>query len=487
MTVLTTITAYKTEKLNRKQYNIKFMRRQMTITNNKQLDIQAEGDVNISTNRMRWIEGFHSGKTREMLEADARYYVHQSLSTPCLNVLESCEGSWITDAEGRRFLDFHGNCVHQAGYANPRVIQAVKDQLDQMCFCPRRYTNEPAIRLAKKLADIAPGNLNRVLFAPGGTLVNGMAVKLARAATGRHKVVSMWDSFHGASLDMISIGGEALFRQNIGPLMTGTEHVPPPYCYRCVWDCEPDNCTLKCADYIEYVMEKERDIACVIGETIRSTSIIMPKGYWKRVREICDKYGALLILDEIPNWLGRTGKMFTCMNYDVVPDIITVGKGLGGGIFPFAAMICREDLNILPDRSLGHYTHEKNPVACAAAYETIAVIEEENLIENARVMGRYMLEQLNGLYDKYEMVGAVRGIGLMAGIEVVRDRKTKARAVEETDRLMYYALDKGLNFKTTMRNIITLTPPLSVTKDEIDFAVNALGECFAEIQAPAIK
>ncbi len=450
------------------------------LDNRKDFAVESEGDINITPARRAWADNTHDGETREWLAEDETYFLRQSLSTPCLNVLEHCEGTNITDSCGRQYLDFHGNCVHQVGFSHPRVVAAIKDQLDKLSFCTRRYTNKPSVQLAKKLSEIAPGDLNKVLLGPGGTVVNGMAMKLARAVTGRYKMISLWDSFHGASLDMISVSGESLFRENAGPLLPGVEHAPPPNCYRCLWDCK-DNCTLKCADYIEYILEKERDVAAVIAETIRSTSIIPPAGYWKKVRAACDKYGALLILDEIPNSLGRTGKMFTCENYDVVPDIVTLGKGLGGGIFPLAAMIVREKYDILPDRALGHYTHEKNPVACRAALETISIIEEENMVERAVEMGAYFMDKLRELERINEIIGAVRGLGLMIGMELVKDRQTREPAHQETEQIMYAALSRGLNFKITMGNIITLTPPLIVTPAEIDEAVEILVDCLKEL------
>ncbi|TMI92807.1 MAG: aminotransferase class III-fold pyridoxal phosphate-dependent enzyme, partial [Bacillati bacterium ANGP1] len=220
--------------------------------------LRSEGDLNISPRRARWQAAVLDAETRALLEEDARYFLHQSLSTPCLNALSGCGGTAIEDLQGRRYLDFHGNYVHQVGFANPAVIAAIKAQLDRLPFCTRRYTNRPAVALAKKLAALAPGDLNKVLFCPSGTGAIGIALKLARAATGRHKTVSMWDAFHGASLDAISVGGEEIFRGGIGPLLPGTEHVPPPDPYRCVWDCHRrGGCDLKCADYIEYVLGKE--------------------------------------------------------------------------------------------------------------------------------------------------------------------------------------------------------------------------------------
>ncbi|MHC4166106.1 MAG: (R)-1-hydroxy-2-aminoethylphosphonate ammonia-lyase [Planctomycetota bacterium] len=444
--------------------------------------LRSEGDLNISPRREAWSKEHIDAETQRWLDLDARYFLHQSLSTPCLNVLAGCRSVNLEDVQGRSIMDFHGNNVHQIGFANSRVIDAVKDQMEKLAFCTRRYTNIPAIKLAEKLAQLAPGDLNKVLFAPAGTAAIGMALKLARMATGRFKTISMWDSFHGASLDAISIGGEAIFRRDAGPLLPGAEHVPPPDCYRCIWGCEQDNCTLKCADYVEYVLDKEGDVAAVIAETVRSTSVIPPVGYWQRIRAACDKHGALLILDEIPHCLGRTGKMFTCQHFDVVPDMLVIGKGLGGGIFPLAALIARSDLDIMPDRALGHYTHEKNPVACAAAMATIECLEDDNLPANAENVGAHALNRMREMMRRHEIIGAVRGLGLLMGMELVKDRQTKEPAVDEAEQVMYGALAKGLNFKVTMGNIITLTPPLTITEKEMDKALDILDECLGDVE-----
>ena len=413
-----------------------------------------------------------------LLEMDSKYFLHQSLSTPCLNVMESCKGASFIDHQGQSYLDFHGNNVHQVGFGNPEVIDAITRQMAELSFCTRRYTNKPAIDLAKKLVDLAPGDLNRVLFAPAGTLAIGMALKLARVKTGRFKTISMWDSFHGASLDAISVGGEAIFRSEIGPLIPGAEHVPPPDAQNCIWGCE-GVCNLKCADYIEYVLEKEGDVAAVIAETVRSTPFIPPKEYWKKVRAACDRHGALLILDEIPHCLGRTGTMFTFEHYGIVPDMVVIGKSLGGGVFPLAALIAREGLNVMKDRALGHYTHEKNPVACAAALAAISYIEREHLLDYVTQIGQYTMEGLRKLQQKYKLVKDVRGIGLLIGVELA-DVDGK-KAVDEAESIMYKALERGLNFKLTMGNILTLTPALTITYEEMDKALAILDDCFREV------
>jgi len=231
---------------------------------------RAEGDINLSPRRRQWSEQHLDDATQAILDEDAELFLHQSLSTPCLNALQGSEGIYLEDTQGRKIMDFHGNSVHQVGHGHPRVIEAIKAQLDVLPFCPRRYTNQVVIDLARRLVELAPGDLDKLLFAPGGTSAIGMALKLARYATGRHKTVSMWDSFHGASLDAISIGGEALFRKDVGPLLPGTEHIPPPTRGRCLFNCEDDQHS-GCIDYLDYVLGMQGDVAALIAEPMRWT------------------------------------------------------------------------------------------------------------------------------------------------------------------------------------------------------------------------
>jgi 4-aminobutyrate aminotransferase len=442
---------------------------------------QSEGDSNRTNLRQQWHAECLSDETRNLLAEDEAHFIRQSLSTPCLNVLSRCDGAWIEDVEGRRYLDFHGNNVHQVGFGHPKVIKAITEQMQELSFCTRRYTNLPAIRLAAKLASLAPGDLNRVLLAPAGTVAIGMALKLARAATGRFKTISLWDSFHGASLDAISIGGETMFRNGAGPLLPGTEHAPPPDPVHCPFRCGAQ-CNLRCADYIAYMLEKEGDVAAVIAETVRSTPYVPPVDYWKTVRAACDKHGALLILDEIPHALGRTGRMFTFEHYGIIPDMVVIGKGLGGGIFPLAALIAKEELDIGSERALGHYTHEKNPVACAAALAAIEVIED-GILTHVEEVGLYTLNALRKFEDKHPLVRDARGLGLLIGIELGDIHEMTA--AEAAERIMYGALRKGMNFKVTMGTILTLTPALIITKEEMDQAINILDEELSAVEAIA--
>ena len=427
-------------------------------------DLASEGDVNLSGKRKAWQERTLDDAARALLAEDARHFLHQSLSTPCLDALKSASGIWLETVDGRRIMDFHGNSVHQLGHGHPRVVDAVKRALDTLPFSPRRYTNEYAVALAKRLAELS--RLEKVLFAPGGAEAIGMALKLARLATGRHKTISMWDSFHGASLDAISIGGEALFRSGIGPLLPGTEHVQPCDPRHCNFGCG-GACSTRCADYVEYVLAKEEDVAAVVVETVRSTDVqVPPRDYYRKLRAACDRHGALLVLDEIPVCLGRTGTMFAFEPYGIVPDMVVLGKGLGGGVFPMAALVARAGLDVAAERALGHYTHEKSPVGCAAALAALQVIEEEKLLLRSRTLGERALARLREM--KHKSIVEVRGIGLLLAIEL-----SDGEIAEEA---LYRCLSRGLSFKVGQGNVLVLAPPLVISEPDLDRALDIVDE-----------
>ncbi|BBH22260.1 aspartate aminotransferase family protein [Paenibacillus baekrokdamisoli] len=442
---------------------------------------RTEGDVNLSSERGQWQEANLSPATMEVLEEDSRYFLHQSMSTPCLNVITNAEGIYLEDMDGNKYMDFHGNSVHQVGYKNRDVVDAVKKQLDEMPFLPRRYTSPIVIELARKLAQLAPGDLNKVLFTPGGTSAIGLAMKLVRKATGKFKTVSTWDSFHGASLDAISVGGEGVFRNEMGPLLAGAEHMLPFNSYRSILG-EGDDSGMKGLDYLAYMLEREGDIGAVIMEPIRSTDVqIPPKAYFKRLRQLCDQFGVLLVLDEIPTAFGRTGKMFVHEHYDIVPDIVVIGKGFGGGIFPMAGIIVREGLDVAQDISLGHYTHEKSSVGSAAALATIAYIENNGLLEHAAQMGVFLKQRLTEMMHKHVIIGDVRVIGMLAAIELVTDRQTKEKAVEAAEKVMYLCMKRGLSFKVSGGNVLTLVPPLITTQEQLEQALNMIELALEEV------
>ncbi|HDM8197833.1 aspartate aminotransferase family protein [Vibrio sp. Vb5029] len=449
--------------------------------NIKPTHFRSEGDVNTTPARQAWNASMDDERTQALLKRDSEVFLHQAMSTPCLDTLEAAEGIYIQDATGKKYMDFHGNNVHQLGYGHPHVIKRVQEQIAKLPFSPRRFTNETAIECAEKLTQICGGELNRVLFAPGGTSAVGMALKLARHITGNYKVVSLWDSFHGASLDAISVGGEACFRQGMGPLMAGVERIPPAVSYRGAFPVA-DGSDVHYADYLEYVIEKEGGVGAFIAEAVRNTDVQVPsKAYWKRIREICDKHNVMLIIDDIPNGMGRSGEWFTYQAYDIEPDMLCIGKGLGGGLVPIAAMVTKDKYNTAEQISMGHYTHEKSPIGCAAALATMEAIEQDGLLNKAKADSQFMREKLLEMKAKYPVIGDVRGIGMLWGIELVTDHESKARAYDEAEAVLYQCLNNGVSFKVSQGNVIQLSPPLIITREQLTEALAIFEEAIAKV------
>ncbi|MCL4745273.1 MAG: aspartate aminotransferase family protein [Burkholderiaceae bacterium] len=453
---------------------------------------QSEGDVNYTPRRSAWQRDNLDAPTRALLARDSAAFLHQSVSTPCLSAIRRAEGIYIEDVGGRRYMDFHGNNVHHVGYAHPHVVASIKAQLDALSFAPRRFASERAVELAEALStqfQRLTGAAGRALFTTGGSDAVEVAIKLARVATGRFKTLSFWDSFHGAGFGASSVGGESLFRHGsaVGPLLAGTEHVAPFGCYRCPYGHPVDaqghphlaQCRLACASMVKYVLEREGDVAAVVAEPARAVPYIPPPGYWQAVREACNAHGTLLIFDEIPTGLGKTGRFFAAEHDGAQPDIVVLGKALGGGVLPIAACIAREDLNLAGAYAFGHYTHEKNPVTASAALATLEVIEREGLVENATRVGGHALARLHEMKRRHPAIGDVRGRGLLLGIELVSDREAKTPAADLAEQVLYRALSRGLSFKTTMGNVLTLTPPLVTTVAQMDAALDILDECLA--------
>jgi len=434
----------------------------------------SEGDVNVSPARAAWRASL-SAKARAALDEDERYFLRQSLSTPCLTEIARAEGAWLTDIDGRRILDFHGNSVHQLGHGHPKVVEAIRREMATLPFCTRRYANPTATALARRLVETAPAGLDKVLLAPSGSAAISMALKLARYATGRHKTLSFWDSFHGANLDAIGVGGESLFRRGLGPMTPGAEHLPPlDLARRFFGDDRPFD---RLADFIDYALDVQGDVAALIAEPLRWTTVAPPSAdFWPRVHASCAKHGTLLVFDEIPSGLARPGAMYACERLGATPDILVIGKGLGGGIMPLAAIIARAELDCAPEAALGHYTHEKSPVASAAALATLAAIEDEGLIVRARELERRGLARLAGLQAKHKRIAEVRVFGAYFGVEI-----GGPDAAAYADRLMYACLARGLSFKVGGARVVTLCPPLTIGFDDFDLAFDTLGSAMSDL------
>jgi 4-aminobutyrate aminotransferase len=444
-------------------------------------DKREQGDINTTVERQKYWERNITGETKKWFDEDCKYFLKQNLSTPVLNVLGKAYGPYIEDLNGKRYLDMHGNGVHNAGFNNPKVIEAVKKQMDeQMTFCPRRYTNIPAINLAKKLAETTPDGLCKSLFAPGGSEAIEMALSLAKQVTGNYKTISFWDSYHGTGFAAASVSGEELFHGGLGPMVPGAFHVEFPNYYRNPWNFKTEEeVDAECIRQMKLILEKEPDVAAILGEPVSATPVVPSVNFWQQVKALCEEHGALLIFDEIIEGFGRTGTMFACEQF-VTPDVLVLGKSLGGGLVPFAGIVTHEKYDTLPHRSIGHYTHEKNALCSAAALAEIEYIEEHKLAEHAAQLGAYTLQKLNGMKEKYEIIGNVAGKGMHIGIDLVRNRDTKEKAVEEAERILFRCMERGLAFKTIEGSVITLRPSLVITQEQMDEVLAILEEGIAE-------
>ncbi|MBA8989529.1 4-aminobutyrate aminotransferase [Curtobacterium pusillum] len=439
----------------------------------------SESDTNRSERRRRW-DADRSRTDRTLLDRDAAVFLKQSVSTPCLTSIVSAEGSWLVGTDGTRYLDLHGNSAHQIGYGHPRLVAALREQLAALPFVPRRFTSEVSAEFAEALVQHAPDGLDRVLLTTGGSDAIELALKIARVATGRHKTLSFWDSFHGAGFGASSVGGEQLFRSGpLSPLLPGAEHVPPFGCHGDHFGPghradEPHvpSCGVALARLVDYTLRVQGDVAAVVAEPMRAVPTPAPPGFWQAVRASSDATGTLLVFDEIPTGLGRTGAFSASEHEGVVPDLLVWGKGLGGAAVPVAAVLARAELDVAGDWALGHYTHEKNPLMARAGLTTMAIIDDEQLVERARAAGAAFEEGLRSIGRDHDVVADVRGRGLFLGMEL--------HDADTAEAVLYACMRRGLSFKTTMGKVLTLAPPLTVTDDELTFALETLAVAFRE-------
>ncbi|MGN6437371.1 MAG: (R)-1-hydroxy-2-aminoethylphosphonate ammonia-lyase [Agriterribacter sp.] len=441
-----------------------------------------QGDNNSSELRKLYNQSLDDD-TQYWIKEDAKYFLHQALSTPVMNVLSKTEGAYIYDLNGKKYLDLHGNGVHNAGFSNPEVIAAVIKQLQEhLAFTPRRYTNVPAVQLAKKLVAVTPKGLDRVLFCPGGSEAIEMAIALAKQVTGRWKTISYWDSYHGNGFQASTVGGEEHFTNGQGPMVPGAFHVEFPNYYRNPWGFFTDQKQVD-DEYIRQItniLKRNPDVAALIAEPISATPVVPSEYYWQQVRKICDDYGILLIFDEIIEGFGRTGKWFASEHF-VTPDVLVLGKSLGGGVVPLAGIVTREKYNVLQHRSIGHFTHEKNPLSCAAGLAAINYIEKNQLVQNAEQLGAYLIEQLQQLQQQYPIIGNIAGRGFHLGIDLVKDPVSKERANDAAEAIMYHCLQQGVALKVIEGNILTMRPSLVITKNDCDWIISAISSAIEQL------
>jgi len=398
------------------------------------------------------------------------------------------EGAMIEDVDGNRFLDFNaGIAVASTGHCHPKVVEAIEAQSKRLIHMSGTdFYYENMVQLAEKLASLAPGaGPHRVYFGNSGTEATEAAMKLARYHTGRDKFIAFAGSFHGRTMGSLSLtGSKVVQRKGFGPLVPGVYHAQFPDPYRRPEGVSADDHAIGCVRFIEDELFRTivpaEEVAAIVVEPIQGEGgyLVPPKVFLQELRRLADRHGILLIFDEVQCGMGRTGKMWAADHFGVAPDIFTTAKGIASGL-PLSAMIARAEIMNWPPGAHAS-TFGGNPVAVAAAIATIELLENE-LIANAARIGGHILDRLRDWPQRFPHVGDVRGLGLMIGFELVRDRMTKERAPELRDRIQEMAFERGLLVLGAGRNSMRLCPPLVITRDQADFAVDTLEECLKKV------
>lgn len=414
-------------------------------------------------------------------------------------------GVWIETSDGKNLLDASGGAVVvNVGHGRESIAQAVADQILKAHYAhPTMFSNPVVEELAAKLAGYAPAGIGRFYFMTSGSESVETAIKLARQVhlargdESRFRLISRWKSYHGLSLGALSAMGRTTFRQPYAPMLTEVVHIPPPYCYRCSFGLTHPECGLRCALALEETILNlgAEIVSAFLGETISGATLAIcppPEGYWPLIREICDKYGVLLIHDEVMVGVGRTGKFFASGHFDTAPDIVTLGKGLSGGTMALSAVGLQSELyeTVKAGGFVHGGTYSHHPVGAAAGLATLNIIEEEGLIERAAIQGEYLGQALNRALGEHPNVGRISGRGMLWGIELVQDRETREpfpRSDKLTERLWRKIFDNGVLVYKSMGlagkdgDGLVLAPPFIITEEQIDLAVSTIAKSLSEL------
>ena len=404
-------------------------------------------------------------------------------------VMERGEGCQVWDVEGRRYLDLTaGIAVTSTGHSHPKVVKAIQDQAARFIHMSGTDFYYPEqIKLAERLAAAAPieGDA-KVFFTNSGAESVEAAFKLSRWSQGRPRMLAYLGAFHGRTMGAVSLGSsKAIHSQGFSPLVPGVTHIPYPYCYRCPFHCEYPSCELQCVDYIEKEifahLVPATEVAALFAEPIQGEGgyIVPPEGYFPKLKALLDKYGILLVADEVQSGMGRTGKLFAMEHMGVSPDIIASAKGIASGM-PLGAIIARADVMTWPPGAHAS-TFGGNPVSCAAALATLDLLEE-GFIDNAAKVGAWFKERLIEMADKHPAMGDVRGLGLMVGVEMVMDKQTREPAPELRNAIVMEAFEQGLLLLGCGANTLRFMPPLNVSQETLEEALAILEKVQTKIE-----
>jgi 4-aminobutyrate aminotransferase len=426
-------------------------------------------------------------KARALIERDGKV-VSTSYTRDYPLVMARGEGAYVEDVDGNVFLDCTaGIAVASTGHSHPDVVRAICDQAGRFLHMSGTdFYYEPQVALGEALSAIAPmDGPHRSFFGNSGTEANEAALKLAKYATRRHNVIAFLGSFHGRSMGSLSLTASKLTqRRGFGPMVPGTFHAPYANCYRCPVSLKPESCAAECLRFIEEQLfvhlVSPDEVAAVMVEPIQGEGgyVVPPSVFLQRLREITTRHGIVLIVDEVQSGMGRTGRMFAIEHANVKPDVVTMAKGIASGL-PLGVATAPSSLMSWPPGTHAS-TFGGNPVACAASLETLRLLRE-GLVRNAEVVGEHMMQRAKALMDKHPIVGDVRGRGLMIGIELVRDRQTKERATTERDAVVRQAFSRGLLLLGAGANAIRMSPPLVLTKQQADTAIEILDQSLTAV------
>jgi 4-aminobutyrate aminotransferase len=423
-------------------------------------------------------------KARAIIERDGQV-ISPSYTRSYPLVAERGEGAIVEDPDGNRFLDFAaGIAVVATGHCHPQVVKAIQEQAAKLIHMSGTdFYYENIVALAEKLASLvsAGGSPRRVYFGNSGTEAIEAAIKLTRYQSGRGQFVAFVGAFHGRTMGSLALtASKSTQQKGFFPVMPGAHHMPYAYCYRCPYGKEPDSCAVECVTAIETELFRTsvapQDVAAIFVEPIQGEGgyVVPPRKFFDELRRLADRHGILLVADEVQSGMGRTGKMFASEHFGLQPDVMALAKGIASGL-PLGAMVARAELMNWPPGAHAS-TFGGNPVAVAASLATIELLEQE-LVDNAARVGAHLMGRLRDLPQRFPMVGDVRGLGLMIGIELVRDQATKERAGDLRDRAVQMCFERGLLVLGAGPNTIRLCPPLVITKDQADFAAQTIEEC----------
>ncbi len=433
------------------------------------------------------------GPEAQALVARSIQAVSPSLPRAYPLAVKRAQGVMVEDVDGNRFLDCAaGIAVCSTGHCHPRVVQAIQEQAARLVhICGADYYDPMYISFAERLSAMLPGNNhNKVFLGNSGAEAVEAALKLARYHSGRTHIIAFLGAFHGRTMGATSLtASKPIYHAGFHPLLPGITHVPYAYCYRCAFHSTYPSCDFACVAYIEdQIFAKAVDpasVAAVFVEPVQGEGgyIVPPDGWLGRLRELCNRYGILLVADEVQSGIGRTGKMLACEHWDIAPDIVCLAKALGSGM-PISAMVARHEVMNWPPGAHGS-TYGGNPVCCAAAHATLDVIEQDDLLENATRIGNLLLGRLQELEASSRLIGNVRGLGLMIGVEFVKDKTTKAKARQETERVVRECFRRGLLTLPCGPNSLRFSPPLIITEAQANTALEIFAEAVAAVEQQA--